>query len=136
MLKHFDACNKINWASHVKHLLCINGFRYVWEQQTVGNKTLFIKQFTQRVSDQYFQDWHSTVQETSKLYLYRTIILSYGLDMYTSVLNIRKFRHFYSSFKIGSLNLQIQSGRYNNVLGSRDYVSCAVFKWRTNIIFY
>ena len=65
--------------------------------------------------DQYFQDWHSAIQGTSKLCLYRTIKLSYGLDIYTSVLNIRKFRHFYCSFKIGSLNLQIQSGRYNNV---------------------
>ena len=115
MLRHFDNANKINWASHVKHLLCVNGYRYVWEQQTVGNKNVFIIQFKQRLIDQYFQDWHNTIQETSKLYLYRTIKLSYGLDKYTCVLNIRKFRHLYCSFKIGSLDLHIQSGRYNNI---------------------
>ena len=51
----------------------------------------------------------------SRLCLYRTIKLSYEVDMYISLLNIRKFRHFYCSFKIGSLDLGIQRGRYTNV---------------------
>ena len=35
--------------------------------------------------------------------------------MYTSSLNLRKFRHFYCTFKIGSLDLEIQVGRYRNI---------------------
>ena len=84
ILKHFDDYNETNWASHIKHLLCATGYRYVWEQHTVGNKNVFIRQFKQSVIDQYSQDWHIVIQGMSKLCLYRTIKQSYVLDIYTS----------------------------------------------------
>ena len=112
---HFDNNNKINWASYVRKLLTVNGFGYVWDMQSVVNKNLFISKFKQRLIDQYLQKWHQVINEMSRLCLYRTIKSSYEVDMYISVLNIRKFRHFYCSFKIGSLDLEIQRGRYNNV---------------------
>ena len=46
---------------------------------------------------------------------YKDIKLYYGLDIFISILNVRKFRHFYGTFKIGSLDLEIQVGRYTNI---------------------
>ena len=115
MLKHVDNNNKLNWVSQIRKLLTVNGFGYVWEMQSVVNKNLFISQFKQRLIDQYLQEWHNVINEMSRLCLYRTIKSSYAVDMYISVLNIRKFRHSYCSLKIGSLDLEIQRGRYNNV---------------------
>ena len=37
------------------------------------------------------------------------------INIQSCALNIRKIRHLYCSFKIGSLDIHIQSGRYNNV---------------------
>ena len=114
MLKHFDTIGQTNWVSNFRRMLSLNGFGYIWERQFVTNKTLLIRQFHQRLKDQYLQEWHSQVQESSKLYFYKLFKSSYCLDNCISVLNIRKFRYFYMSLKVSSLDLEIQTGSFNN----------------------
>ena len=42
MLYFYDECNRKNWASEFKDLLCRSGFGYVWYFQGVG-KVLVMK---------------------------------------------------------------------------------------------
>ena len=94
MLKHFDMNGQTNWVSNFRRMLSLNGFGYLWERQHVTNNTMLIRQFHQRLKDQYLQKWHNQVQESSKLYFYKLLKSSYCLDNCISVLNIRKFRYF------------------------------------------
>ena len=43
MLYFYDECNRKNWASEIKNLLCRSGFGHVWYFQGVGNEVSFIQ---------------------------------------------------------------------------------------------
>jgi hypothetical protein len=49
MLHHYDNCNIHTWASEIKLILCKSGFGHVWYFQGVGNDSLFIQSFKQRL---------------------------------------------------------------------------------------
>ena len=58
-LKILDDNGKVTWATHVKKLLCMNGFGNVWLQQGVGNSELFVDIFKRRINDVTVQQWHN-----------------------------------------------------------------------------
>ena len=60
--------------SEIKKLMCVYGFRHVWLNQGVGDNSLFIETFKQRLIDTSSQDWHSDVLNSRKLELYSTHI--------------------------------------------------------------
>ena len=93
-----------------------NGFGNVWESQGVGNKIYFINTFINRLKDQYLQDWTGAVNSSSKLNTYyNKFKLSFSYEKYLDVLNIRKFRYIYASFRSSSHDLEIEKGRYMNI---------------------
>ena len=126
MLKLFDSNGQINWLSHIRSLLRSNGYGYIWNNQCVHNKNLFILSFTQRLKDHYLQEWNNSLHEIYRLNYYTLIKRSYYLNKCAEVLNIRKFRHFYFSLKIGSLDLEVNRGRYYNI--PRDERVCKLCK--------
>ena len=67
MLKGLDDVERHTWASEIKQLLCVYGFRHVWLNQGVGDNSLFIETFKQRLMDTSSQDWHSDVLNSRKL---------------------------------------------------------------------
>ena len=56
MLLIYDRNGMKNWATNIKQLLYTNGFGYVWNNQGVDDKKLFLKIFTDRMRDQYRQN--------------------------------------------------------------------------------
>ena len=72
MLKCLDDVDRHTWASEIKQLLCVYGFRHVWLNQGVGDNSLFIETYKQRLMDTSSQDWHSDVLNSRKLELYST----------------------------------------------------------------
>ena len=103
-----------NWVSKLKIILQRNGFGYVWENQSVVNKFQFIKTFVKRLKDQYLQDWNETVTNSSKLSTYVQFKQCFMYECYLDVLDIRKFRFSYASFRCSSHDLEIERGRYTN----------------------
>ena len=49
MLLYFDTLGYNNWASVVKHILAINGFMYIWNDQNVENEAAFMRAFDERI---------------------------------------------------------------------------------------
>ena len=66
MLKRLDDVERTCWATHIKQLLFSVGFGYVWIVQDIGDKTIFIAQFQQRLRDIYSQNWHFSVSSSSR----------------------------------------------------------------------
>ena len=58
--------HKSNWASEVRDLLFILGFNEVWYNPSVGNETLFLLLFKQRLRDTFVQEWNARLQESSR----------------------------------------------------------------------
>ena len=63
-----------NITGHPLSILCYLlsncGLMHAWLNQGVGNETLFLKTFEQRLKDIFLQDWHTRIAENSKLQLY------------------------------------------------------------------
>ena len=110
-----DRNGKTNWATKLKHVLQRNGFGDVWDNQGVGNQLYFIKIFIQRLKDQHLQDWNQIVTSSSKLSTYIQFKHCFVYERYLNVLNIRKFRYIYASFRTSSHDLEIERGRYSNI---------------------
>ena len=81
-LKSFDDIGRITWATKVKELLFKHGFGFVWISQTVGNMDIFIKQFRQRLIDCANQNWHDSVNSSSRCDFYKE---------FKSLLNTEKY---------------------------------------------
>ena len=54
------------WVRCVKCMLESNGFIDVWLCQVVGDRDLFVKIFTERLSDVFFQNWSERLSMSSR----------------------------------------------------------------------
>lgn len=80
------------------------------------NERHFLHTFINRLKDQYLQDWTGAVNSSPKLNTYyNKFKQSFSYEKYLDVLNVRKFRYIYSSFRSSSHDLEIERGRYANI---------------------
>ena len=112
MLRSFAAVGKVNWASNVRSLLYKYGFGYVWEADTVGNATLFIHTFKQRIMDCLIQELHSEMEDSSKSLHYRYFKLTYETEFYLDIDLPYLYKKTLSTFRCSGHNLMIEKGRH------------------------
>ena len=93
-------------------MLYINGFGYVWENQYVEHENEFLASSTQRLKDQFLQEWSDNIQNSSKLVLYKQFKLSFCYEHYLDIVTVRKFRNALATFRSGRLGIEIERGRY------------------------
>ena len=60
-------------------MLYTNGFGYVLENHNVEHENEFLASFTQRLKDQFLQEWSDNIQNSSRLVLYKQFKLSFLL---------------------------------------------------------
>ena len=64
----------------------------------------------------YLQDWTGAINSSPKLNTYyNKFKQNFIYEKYLDVLNIRKFRYIYASFRSSSHDLEIEKGRYRNI---------------------
>ena len=106
--------NKVNWASLVRNLLMSLGFNNVWLDQGVGNYGGFITVLKQRLTDNFIQNWHSRLEDSSRAIFYKSIA-SFQFQPYLLTLNISKFCNAISKLRMSSHRLEIEAGRWVRV---------------------
>ena len=82
MLKSLDDVGRKTWASEVRHLLFKFGFGFVWIAQDIGNPDIFMSQLKLRIADCLKQDWHSSIDNSSRCDHYKH---------FKSLLNVEKY---------------------------------------------
>ena len=82
MLYFYEECNRRNWASEIKDLLCRSGFGHVRFFQGVSDKVSFIQMFKERLTDMYLQTWRAWVSESEKLRRYRSFKFNLATEKY------------------------------------------------------
>jgi hypothetical protein len=102
---------KVNWCSMVKNLLCSLGFYDAWLEQNVGDVELFLSSVKQRLTDQFIQNWHSRLNDSSRALFYRNIA-SFQSQPYLECFSMNKFCQALSRLRVSSHRLQIESGRW------------------------
>ena len=119
MLYDLDVKGKKNWVSDVRCCLFENGFGDVWLNQGVGNVSLFIKIFRQRLTDCNWQRWHEHIYNSDRFTFYRTVCATHDVKRYI-VLNMEKHMKFITTrFRLGVSELAVHYYRYRKVDGSK-----------------
>ena len=125
MLKLYDSIGYTNWVTSIRTNLYLNGFGYIWENQSNINENLFLTQYTQRLKDPYVQRWRSSCENNRRLCTFKDIKTSYIREPYVSVIDVSKFRKCMVKFRSSSHNLMIEKGRHHNILlEDRNCVYC------------
>ena len=100
------------WANQVKDILYCNGFGYVWENQHLGLDSTFFSILKNRLIDSFWQSNNSEIELLSKNRLYRHLALDN--IFYLSNLQNDFIRIALTKLRLGSHNLLIERGRWNN----------------------
>ena len=103
--------NTVNLASLVKHLLASLGFYNVWLDQSVGNDKYFIELIRQRLTDNFIQNWHGRLENSSRASFYKHIA-EFRFQPYLDNLSVFKFCQSVTKLRVSSHRLQIEAGRW------------------------
>ena len=115
MLKQLDENGKTTWVSYVKNLLFKFGFGFVFLSQEIGNIDLFMVNFKERISDCCFQEWSSSINNSSKLSTYCSFKSLLEPEKYLSCIQISKFKIALTKFRCSDHKLEIENGRKENI---------------------
>ena len=74
--------------------------------------------FEQRLKDIYIQNWHNSIDNNQKLIFYKQYKTLYTPAKYLDILNVRKYRHYVSSFRSSCHSLEIERGPHIKTAGS------------------
>ena len=116
MVKRMDERGKKTWATCVKEMLYKYGFGIVWIEQGVGDESLFISQFVQRLKDCHNQDWYREIHNSSKLSVYCTFKSCLEAEKYLECINVWKLRKALAKLRCSAHSLEIERGRHSGVL--------------------
>ena len=100
------------WLSHVKNILCSNGFGKVWIDQGVTNQNRFLKLFEERCHDIYAQQCLSEIHDSNRCRMYKEVKLSFSASFYVG-LNIHKYlRIYFTKLRLSSHKFLVERGRW------------------------
>ena len=102
---------KVNRASLVRHLLMTLEYYDILLGQGVGSYDGFMSILKQRLTDNFVQNWHSRLEESSRAVFYRSIA-SFKFQPYLEHLNVNKFSQALSKIRVLSHRLEIEAGRW------------------------
>ena len=117
MLKH-DTNNNIqydnnNWAYQIKTILDNLGLGNLWIQQEHLN--IYLPLIKQRIFDQYYQSWYSTINNSQRLSSYCRYKHTFQIEKYLDSITERKYKIALCRFRLSSHKLEIERGRYFNI---------------------
>ena len=103
----------------------------MWLQQGVGNQNVFVSLFKQRVTDNFIQNWHSRLENSSRANFYKTIAV-FQLQPYLDNINIMKSSHVFRKLRVSSHRLAIETCRWVRPtpipVGERKCLNCRTFE--------
>lgn len=112
MLKFYDERGYKNWVTRLRLNLFSNGFGYIWVNQRVDDPVRFLDMYVNRLKDQYSQMWRESCSNSSKLILYKQFKPVFEREFYIDVINLKKFRQCFVSFRSSAHKLMIEKGRH------------------------
>ena len=106
--------NTFSCINFVKSILDDCGYSNVWHTQNFIRHKWLIESTKLRLTDQFKQNWHSTLQISPKALSYRLLKSNFRFEKYLDVLN-DKNRFTFCRFRTSNHRLPIEVGRWTNV---------------------
>lgn len=105
---------KSKWLDNIEELVTRNGYGNIWQSQSCPNIQWFRKAFTQKLKDQFVQQWNSLLNTSSSGITYRIFKGQFGINKYFYTLNNRQCRVL-TAFRTRNHKLPVELGRWSNV---------------------
>ena len=105
-----------NWACCIKDKLFEIGLGYVWDEQNKTNCPEFFPLIKQRLIDISVQSCQEQINNSSKCVIYKHVIDHFCLQYYLCKAIPPIYKKCISQIRLSSHNLEIETGRHNNVL--------------------
>ena len=100
-LLNADAGNgKTNWVSLLRDKLVAHGFAYVWFNQGIGNKFIFLSEVKQGINDNVYQSLHSEIEHYSRDKRYLIFNENLISPSYLNLINVEKYRKALCKFSL------------------------------------
>jgi len=116
MLHKLDEKGKTTWASAVKNVLFSYGFGYAWFAQEVGNESVFLSFFCERVFDISHQEWTADVASNGRMVTYRDVKFMRVSEYYLDIFKDNRFITAMARLRCSSHCLRVETGRRENLL--------------------
>lgn len=100
-----------NWACCIKDKLFEIGLGYVWDEQNKTNCLEFFPLIKQRLIDISVQSFQEQINNSSKCVIYHFCLQYYLCKAIPPI-----YKTCISQIRLSSHNLEIETGRHNNVL--------------------
>ena len=112
------------WSSNVKLLLEELGFSNLWNEQSITK--VQVELVIQKINDQFLQTFYSSVENTSKLDVFRRIDKQFKLEKYITSVDNDKHRVSLTRFRCSAHKLMIEEGRYRRPKIARGLRKCSL----------
>ena len=126
MLFDIDSKGKCNWVTNVRSCLCEHGFGYTWAFQEVGDETVFLRNFRQRLIDTRWQNWESHIQTSNRFEIFRAVNSSHYIRKYMMINIDRHLRFILTRFRFGNSEIKVHMLRYKQANGNE--LTCPLCK--------
>ena len=101
------------WAKRFSNMIDNLGFTHITND--FDNTINYLPLFKRRVRDQFIQECNTSVNNCSKLDYYVKFKYVFCYEDYLDKINKNSLRKLFSSFRLSSHNLEIETGRYNRI---------------------
>ena len=110
-----DFCTH-SWLKSIKGILDSVGLSYVWNQQELlDNSSNWLSKTVREILElQFKQQWHSSIQESSKCLNYRMYKSEHKFENYLKNLPAKLMQNFIN-FRLCNNKLPIETGRWRNI---------------------
>ena len=117
--------NRLNWAFQIKDMLDQLVFTELWKHQD-NILTIRLNTIKQRRLDHYYQSWYSNtcINNSRRPNTYFIFKHTFNLEPYLDNNTNKRFRITLSRFRLSSLKLEIERGRYHNI--DRENTICEI----------
>ena len=116
-----DLNTQDSWICSIKNIIDSSGLSYIWSEQNSLREldppsiTHLATNILKSLEHQFFQNAISETNQQNKLHLFRSIAQSLKPAPYLTVLDNREERSLFSNLRLGTLKLEIETGRHNKI---------------------
>lgn len=113
MLFNLHEKGGITWVTHVKAVLCENGFYQVW-MFGCGNERVFFAELKERLCSSFCHDWRNHLDSSERLSLYGKYKACFEKERYVDILWKDVYRNVIAQFRMGVSQINIHRYRFQN----------------------
>lgn len=103
---------KTTWVTHIRNVLCENGFEQVW-LFGCENVKMFCDEFKNRLCSSFCHGWREHVETSESMSTYRTFKCLFEREAYLTILNVDVFRMALAKFRMGVSQINVHKHRFS-----------------------